>query len=198
MVAAVSAALKAATMRRSGEIASIFASAIPRSTIDSKRWISSPLVGSATIHPFLAYCSKLTFVSEEEELFSAQHGTQEMIPAAQFRFEFRTTVQGRIPRGSQYLFRLGKWLDQLFQFDLTDDHHINVACCVVVLAGYRSIYESNLDLFRKWLERHSEHLERAHRFTNDGPQFGKNGIVPVRPVKNLVSYFGALNQSSIE
>src|SRR5215472_4345742 len=106
MFAQERAALKAASNRRSSEIAVTFASLRSRSTIANRLLISSRLVGSAFSHPYSAHFSKLIFIPDQKDLFAAHDTIQEMIAARQLCLELANRIDSGVEAASQQCFDL--------------------------------------------------------------------------------------------
>src|SRR5947209_203741 len=101
IVAAVNAAVKVATNRRSADIASTFESSRLRRTIPSSALISFALLGSRLSHPYSSHFSKLIFASNQKRFVAVEHGIQEMISSFQFCLELMHRIYGGVHRSAE-------------------------------------------------------------------------------------------------
>src|SRR5213078_6438 len=121
MMAAVRAALNAASKRRSSEITATFASLRSRSTIVSRLLISSRLVGSALSQLYSTHFSKLIFVSNWENVLATHDRIQEMISAPGLRLEFGHRLDGGVDSRRERRLDISETRYHVFGRHLADD-----------------------------------------------------------------------------
>src|SRR5215469_10480012 len=194
MLAEVRAALNAASKRLSSERPATLASFKSRSTMVKRLLISSRLVASGFSQPYSAHFSKVTFVSNQENLVSPHHGIQKVISVCELRLEFCQRVNRRINGSAERPLKIANVSEYVLETHLTDNQQVDIAFGLFLAPSQRTVNEGDRDAVCNGGQSLAQGVNRPYRLRKQGAKFREHRMVLVGPVENLFPYSRALHK----